>query len=372
MPEATTSTPLSSQTASDHTAWGDQLETALCPHCDWLYLLPPGSTARQCPHCFAANLTPLEESDSPSAPFNHPPELFLPFTVSEATVNQRVRQFAANIWFAPTDLTPSNLQDRLQRLYLPLWLVDTQVVATWQAEAGFDYKVVSHRDSFDEQAGGWTSQQIEETRIRWEPRLGKLTRPYHNIPAPALEEHETLSHQLGDYPLVKGQTYQPQAISNTAIRLPNRSPVDAWSDALPALQRTAAAECQQAVAADHIREFRWSATYNEQNWTLFLLPLYATYYVDDAEQPQPILIHGQTGQLTGPARASMKRAWRTAWIILAVAAVLFTLSLIAGLASLLLPPLFIVAVLGLFAAIVIAALAVLPLAIAWNYNRAQK
>ena len=105
---------------------------------------------------------------------------------------------------------------------------------------------------------------------------------------------------------------------------------------------------------------------------MLLLPTYATYYLDDDNIPQPMLIHGQTGQLIAPRRASMKRAQQRALIIVAVAVGFFLLSLIVALASIFRPPLLLVAGIGLVMALIIGLLALAPLAIAWQFNRANR
>ena len=355
--------------------WGSDLEAVLCDHCDWRYLVSKERLPRQCPHCFQATLTGPDtsgaaEPDQP--PPDHLPELFLPFSVPADVISQRIQHFAGDIWFAPGDLTPHNLQARLQRTYLPMWLVDSRVEAAWQAEVGFNYETVSHRDYFDDNRGGWFSEQISETRIRWEPRLGQLSRTYHNIPAPALEEHFELAGKLGRFDLQAGQPYGAQALDQSSVCLPNRSPADAWPDTTPDFQAAAGEECRRAARADHIREYRWSAAYHDQNWTLLLLPLYSTYYLDDDRQPQPVLIHGQTGQIAGPRRASMKRAQQAALFIIAVATILFILSLAVAAASIFVPPLIVAAAAGILLAIVVGMAAIAPVVIAWQTNRSLK
>lgn len=350
---------------SDSAAWGMPLQAAYCESCDWQYLLPQSMPLPQCPHCCRAQLEPLEATPAPPAP-----ELLLPFNLPAEALAHRIEQFAGDIWFAPGDLKPATLQNRLVKLFLPMWLVDSQIEALWQAEAGFNYEAITHRDSFED--GDWRSRQITETRVNWEPRVGQLQREYHNIPAPALEGHFKLMQQLGQFNVSAGQPYQPQAAAAALIRLPNRSSADAWPDAQPPLQAAAAEECRRAARADHLREFRWSSRAARQNWTLLLLPVYATYYLDDDRQPQPILIHGQSGQISGPRRASMKRARKVALIIVAIAAVIFTISMVITLAGFLLPPLILVGGVGLIIAIVVAMLAVAPLVIVWQVNRSQE
>lgn len=348
----------------DSAAWGMPLQAAYCEGCDWHYLLPQSLPLPLCPHCCRAQLESIEAASEPPAP-----ELLLPFTLSADTLAERIEQFSGGIWFAPGDLKAATLQSRLVKLFLPMWLVDSQMEALWQAEAGFNYEAITHRESYED--GGWRTRQITETRVNWEPRVGQLQREYHNTPAPALEEHFKLMQQLGNFDVKAGRRYKPRAAADALIRLPNRSSTDAWPDAQPPLQAAAAEECRQAARADHIREFRWSSRAARQNWTLLLLPTFATYYLDDDQQPQPILIHGQSGQISGPRRASMKRARKVALVIVAIAAAIFTLSLIVTLVGLLLTPLLLVGGVGLIIAIIVGMLAVAPLVIVWQVNRSQ-
>ena len=168
-------------------------------------------------------------------------------------------QFAKKSWFAPADLTPQNLNARLQAIYLPFWLVDASAQARWQAEVGFDYDIVSHQEKYSD--SGWQSRKIKETKIRWEPRVGTLQRRYDNRPAPALEEHTQWRQLLGSFRTESPQPYQAEALADVMVRLPNRPPDDAWPDAEASIKAAATTEVRQASNAEHIREFRWSAEY---------------------------------------------------------------------------------------------------------------
>jgi hypothetical protein len=355
--------------------WGFDWNFAVCERCDWKYLVAKGSGPQRCPHCFQASLTPLDLP--PEALVDHtayiqPPELSLPFGLSNSDLAAGIERFSRGIPFHPTDLTPNILSSRLNRVYLPLWLVDAEVQASWQAEAGFDYEVVSHQDRFDDRAGGWTSQQIKERRVRWEPRLGCLRRTYSNIPAPALEKETLLKQNLGQYRLGSAQPYDPQAASQASVRLPDRAPSDAWSEAVPALQAAASEECRVASGADHIRGFRWSPEFCSQNWTMLLQPVYTTYYLDDDHVPQPVWVNGASGEISGQRRASLKRGRQAALVILGIALVIFLLSLALSAASVLFPPLLAIGGIGLFVALVVALGAVIPPAVVWQFNRSQR
>ncbi len=303
--------------------WGHALALAGCEACDWVYLLSPGKLPLTCPHCGRAKLEAMDETeDSPI--YTHPPELLLPFTVPQLALESQMKEFAGNIWFAPSDLRADSLSGRLQPIYMPMWLVDADVQARWQADVGFNYQVVSHREK--NVNGRWQSQEVQKTKVRWEPRVGTLTRRYNNTVAPALEDHQEMMARLGQYDRRKAQPYQ--AVDDALVRLPNRPPDDAWSEATAVLHDIAGDDCRRAANGDHVRDFKWSANFTGQNWTQLLLPLYTTYYLDDDNQPQVLLVNGQTGMLNGRRRASMKRAFRTAGIIAIIAIFLFLVGLV--------------------------------------------
>jgi hypothetical protein len=360
-----------SQTPPD---WGFDTQYIVCNQCGWGYVLPQGVQPQRCPHCYQSELESLgasHASNENKLAHTAPPELVIPHALSAEQLSSRVEAFGRGIPFVPADLTSAYLAQRLKRIFLPVWLVDTSVRATWQFEAGFNYQVVSHQERFSDTAGGWKTQEVQETRIRWEPRLGKLERTYPNIPVPALEEHRALRTSLGDFDQSASQPYQPEAVSQSFVRLPDRSQEDAWSDAIPVLQAAAARECQAAVGADHQRDFRWSPEYTQRNWTLLLVPVFTTYYLDDDKKPQPVYINGQTGQTSGMRRASMKRAQRTTLLILAVALVLFLISAALALVGVAVPVLLPVGGVGALIAILVALGAIIPLGLAWQFNRSS-
>jgi hypothetical protein len=356
------------RSATVEQSWGVPLIAVVCEHCDWGFLTPEAVDLGRCPRCFQPALARIDQ-DVSQLPYTQSPELTIPYALSEAQLNQEIQRFASGIPYPPHDLAAKNLQARLQRVYLPMWLVDARVRADWKAETGFNYQVVSHQDRFS--GGGWTSQQVKEGRVRWEPRLGKLERSYTNIAAPALEEHAALQAALGAFNLTAVRSYQPEDTHSAFVRLPDRPPQDAWSDAKLALFNAAADECRLAASADHLRQFSWQPEFADQRWTQLLLPVYSAYYLDDDQQPQGLLIHGQNGQISGTRRASMKRATRSALTILGIAALIFILGLVLAGASLAVPPLLVPGILGLTLGLLVGLGAIVPMVRAGWFNRSQ-
>jgi hypothetical protein len=357
--------------------WGRPLRAVICNRCDWGFLVGVNTTEARCPHCFHPALAPLPDAQD-ALPYVRPPELVIPFSLAQEVLARRVEAFAQGIPFAPQDLNAAALRSRLQPVYLPMWLVDASAEARWEAEVGFDYQVVSHQERYADHQGGWRTREVEEPRVRWEPRVGELRRTYANVAAPALEEDAALRQRLGEWDWTKAQAYNglgqrpARTASEAWIRLPNRTPQDAWPAAEPTVRQQAAEECRRAAGADHIRQFRWTPTYAEQNWTLLLAPAYTTYYVDDKGQPQAVLIHGQTGQIDGARRSSMQRAQRTSLILALVALGIFIVSLVIAAAGLVAPPVAVLGGIGILTALALGLGALVPILRVWQFNRQQR
>lgn len=350
---------------TNHQTWGATHELLACTTCNGTFLRPEGVAVdvALCPYCGAAGLSAVAEGEA----HTQPPELLLPFALADNALPESLARFVRQTWFAPADLTANNLAARLQPIYVPMWLVDAQVQAQWQAEVGFNYQVVSHKESY--QNGQWRTQQVQETRVRWEPRVGTLQRPYANQIAPALEEFAVLERTLGKYRLDEAvRPLQPTDLHEAIAYLPNRPPEDAWPEAQAALKEAAAGECRQAAAADHIREFRWQPRFASQVWTQLLLPLYTSYYRDDEGVARLVYVQGQTGLLRGQRRASMRKARRWSAILAGTAAVIFALSMLVALLADANSGLLAAAGGGLLLALLVGVTAVVPLLMAWYAN----
>jgi hypothetical protein len=341
--------------------WQRALQAVICENCDWTYLTGDFEGSITCPHCYRASLTRLTDDDLPQATG---PELVVPFQINKEQVQMALDKFARSFWLTPKDLNSRNLLSRLRRVYVPVWLVDSDVSAAWQAEAGFDYQVVSHQEQFA--GGSWVTVEVKETKIRWEPRVGKLQRRYENVRAPALEEFEGIRAKLGRFDSNSATAYRPAAIEGALVRLPNRDRIDAWPDTHPRFRQLATAECQEASQSDHFRQFGWQAQFKNQRWSLLLVPLYSSWYLGDDSRPVPVLLNGRSGQFHGLKRASMKRAKTYTRNLAILAAIFFLVSI----ALLLVEPS--LGVLSGLLTLLLGLFAIAPLAYASQFNRRQQ
>lgn len=349
--------------------WGAPLTAVHCAHCGEAHLVPEewiGEGLRpsplRCPFCLQGPVAP-----QPAYLREEPPEQVLPYGVSEQRLADILEQWSKGIWFRPDDLKAGVLVQRARRYLIPLWLVDGRVGAVWRADVGFDYQVVSYQDRY-RGGTGWSSQEVRETRVRWEPRVGRLSRTYENVGAPALDDHRALMARLGPLDLGQRIGYSPEAVAGAVVRIPSLEPEAAWPGVETAFGRAAEAECQQAASADHIRDFVLQAEYGDLNWTLLLLPAYVTWY-QEGERVWPVLVNGQSGHVSGVRRASARRANVTSLTLGVVALLLFLVGGGLALLGAALPPAAVAGVVILVIGLLLAVAAPIPAIGVWVFNR---
>jgi hypothetical protein len=301
--------------------WGLSYQPVGCLVCGQAFLAPASWEGALCPHCLEGQLDPQPARLRPE-----PPELVLPFQRGADNLRPTLEKFTRGVWLAPDDFTPAGLQQRLIPIYWPIWLVDGQVSGAWQAEVGFDYQVKSSQEFYA--SGGWRSRDVIETRIRWEPRLGGMTRAYNNLAAPAVSDQNRLQAQIGPSPFDQAVPYSAELLHGAALRIPDQAPEEAWPQAQSEFERSAALECQQAAGGQHLRGYKLQPAYSGINWTQLLVPMYVSYYTDDRGKRIQVMINGATGQIGGRRLASPRKGLRWAGASLLLAAVLFVLALV--------------------------------------------
>lgn len=350
--------------AEDQTLWHTDRQPAGCSHCQRVFLVPPDYRGAACPLCRRGTL-----EAQPAYIRRADPERVLPFRIPKQDLLSIYEQFASDVWIKPEEFNPETLLKNTRAVFWPLWLVDSDVNGHWQMEAGFDYQVESTKEVYT--GGGWQSRKQIETRVRWELRAGKIDTRVDNVVTPALEEHENRRKMTGAYHHERGLNFDSTLLGAAFLELPDIAHEAAWPLARPDFDKTLARICQKASDAQHFREFNLKARFDNQNWTEYFLPLYATHYADDEGQPQVIIVNGETGAIQGPRLASRQRGNQIAGIIGAVAGALFLLALIGLLLTMVFPIAALIAglvgILGLLAGILAIIVAIWPGQ--WNRNQ---
>ncbi|MCL4560269.1 MAG: hypothetical protein M1281_06620 [Chloroflexi bacterium] len=344
--------------------WKFPFKAAVCSNCGASYILAEQAKQQLCPMCCKAALEP--QSNPPDIPV---PELQMPFTLDNSAASRSLAGWTRGVWLHPPEFDPALLSRRLSPLYLPQWLVDGKITGAWDTQVGFNYQVMSSHEAYD--AGRWTSQQTPETHVRWEPRAGQIERLYKNLSVPGLEEFPRMAAGLGGFPIQNARPYDPAQVLPAVVRLPNIPTSKAWTLAEPRFIQEAAHECQGAAGGQHIEQFNLQATYRGLNWTLLLVPVFSTYYRDDAGTVYPIFVNAQTGEVFGVKRASQKSGWTWTAVLASSALLVFVLGFLLTLAAGLFVPAGLIGGLMFVLAVVLALASPVPAVWAWQFNRSR-
>ena len=345
--------------------WGLPLQPAGCPVCGVVHLVPANRLGQACPNCARGRLTPQPAMLRPE-----PPEKIVLPSIGNKDLQTVLLNFTKGVWLAPDDFNVNDLVRRSVAVYWPMWLVDADLQGAWKAEMGYDYQVKSSQESF--RNGDWNTREVVENRIRWEPRLGQLDRHYDNVSAPAMSHHDKLWRLLGSYDLSRSKPYEPDKLGQAILRVPDLLPDNAWPIARQALDRAAGEDCMRASEAQHVRDYTIQASYEKPVFTQMLLPMYLTYYTNDAGEPQMVAVNAQTGKVGGVRLASQRKGWRLAGILAGSAALLFILTILSFLLVPVFPPGAIIGALLGVLAFGLAIAALFPAVWPWQWNRKQQ
>ena len=345
--------------------WGIERQPAGCSHCQQVHLVEASRIGKTCPSCVRGRL-----ESQPALLRPEPPELLVPFRVPVEEISKNLKSFTNSVWIRPDDLQADRLLSRLIPVFWPEWLVDGDIIGTWNAEMGYDYQVKSSEETY--RSGNWQTREVIETRIRWAPRAGQVARRFENIQVPGMEDQARLLEVTGGFKTNQPLPYNPDRVGQACFQVPDLPPESAWPLAQTSFDHAARASCTQAAAAQHVRNFNLQAEYESLNWTQLLLPVYVTHYIDDQGLAHPVYINGQSGRVGGLRLASQRKGWIWAGILLAIAVVLFLAGIISFAAAPLIPPLGILGTILVILGFVLGVCSIIPAAWPWRWNREQQ
>ncbi len=344
--------------------WGVALQPAGCPICRQTFLVQASRIGQVCSHCGSGKLEP-----QPALLRREPPERMIGFLKGKAELLPIFSSFVSGVWLHNDDFNPQDLVRRAVPVFWPMWLVDSDVSGDWLAEIGYDYQVKSSQESY--RNSQWRSHDVIENRIRWEPRTGMISRHYDNVAAPAFSHHQELLARIQNYAPGTSTAYRPDLLGQADLWAPDIHPENAWPLAQAAFNQKAGEDCQKAAGGQHSRSFTIHPAYDKVNWTQLLMPMYVSFYTDDAGKARLVYVNGQSGAAGGIRLASQRKGWQLAGILAAIAAVLLVLGVLGLLVTAVMPPAGVLGLLFIFLAFVLGIGAIVPAAWPWQWNRGQ-
>ncbi|MFT7520412.1 MAG: hypothetical protein ACI9MC_002558 [Kiritimatiellia bacterium] len=342
--------------------WGLPHVPAWCEGCSRGWMVPSSQQGALC-GCGAAKL----QASSVAVPVGGP-EGLVAAKVERVDLPDRIEEYFKGVKWRDKDVKPAALAQRAVQVWWPRYLVDSGVVGTFQVEVGFDYEAQS---SIERYAGNsWVTEKRVEWRIRWEARVGKLRRRYDNITVSAVRDQDDLPG--GDSQHSELSAFDPVAVNEQRLQVPDLSPTESWGEAEPSFRRMAGEDVQRAVQGQHVRDVHVSADFPDQHWTLMLQPMWMTWYKTDSGEVLPIVIDAVDGEVVGSVLAGYTWAWIWGGLLAVSGATLLFLSLVGAVLCLFFPPAIAIPIVFFVFGVIILGLSVAPfLSVRW-WNLRQR
>ena len=294
--------------------WDTARRSVQCQSCKAVMVFDPAKVGQNCEFCGSPALVDYEEIKSPIRP-----QSLLPFTFSQDQVRDRIKQWYASKWLAPSALKRKALVDQIKGIYIPYWTFDAQVHCRWWADAGYYYyETEEYRDN----DGRVQVRQVQ--RVRWEPAAGELDHFFDDEPVPATRGVDlALLKGVEPFPTKALVPYDTAYLQGFVVERYQVVLADAANASREQMQRELMVLCGKQVPGDTFRNLRLSPDFSAQTFKHMLVPIWLLTYTFGARAFQ-VIANGATGVIAGHYP---KSPWKIAFIVLIVLIVVLVIAL---------------------------------------------
>jgi hypothetical protein len=288
----------------DARGWKADVRQVKCQSCNAISLFDAKRQGQNCEFCGSSQLVPYEETKPAFRP-----ESVLPFTVSESSARDRIRQWYGKLWLAPNALKRRALTDTVKGVYLPYWTFDAQADAQWTAEAGHYYYTT---ETYTEN-GRTQTRQVRN--VRWEPAAGNLSHFFDDdLVCASVGVKPALLRGVEPFPTQTLKPYDAGFLAGWVVERYQIDLVAAAQAARATMDAKVTAMCARQVPGDTYRNLNVRTAYSRQTFKHILAPVWLMSYTFGARAFQCVQ-NGVTGAIQGEYP---KSPWKIALLVLAI------------------------------------------------------
>ncbi len=284
--------------------WKAEVRQVKCASCNAISVFDPKRQAQNCEFCGSAQLVPYEESKPAFRP-----ESVLPFSVSESSARDRIRQWYGKLWLAPGALKRRALTDTVKGIYLPYWTFDAEVDAQWTADAGHYYYTT---ETYTE-GGRLQTRQVQQ--VRWEPAAGQLSHFFDDdLVCASVGVHANCCAGSSRFPRRRSSPTMPGFVAGWVVERYQIDLIGAAQASRAAMEAKVQAMCAQQVPGDTYRNLVVRTAHSRQTFKHILAPVWLMSYTFGAKSFQCVQ-NGVTGAIQGEYP---KSPWKIALLVVVV------------------------------------------------------
>jgi hypothetical protein len=293
------------ETPEEQRGWATETRSVQCQSCRAVSVFDARRVGQNCDFCGSPALVDYQEIKAPIRP-----QSLLPFKVTESQVRERIRDWWAGKWLAPSALTRRALVDTVHGVYIPYWTFDAQVHCPWRAEAGhYYYTTETYRDS----QGRTQTRQVRH--VRWEPASGVIDHFFDDEPVPGTHGVDRgLLRQIEPFPTSELVPYDTAFLSGFVVEHYQVVLFDAAKASEAQMHGRLEQMCAAAVPGDTYRNLSVTPAYSRQTFKHILVPIWLLAYMYGSSRYQ-VVVNGYTGKIAGQYPKSV---WKVLFLIAAI------------------------------------------------------
>lgn len=292
--------------------WAENRREMACRRCGGVVSIPADTLAYACPFCASNKVLVREPLEDVLRP-----RFLLPFKVDPAECKVITQKWLGSSWMTPAELRIS-APDRFYPIYIPYWTFTAACDAVWKAMVGHE-KVEHYTDE--------RGVRRERRTIDWRPESGKVHKVFDDLLVPGTQRlNLSALGKIDAFSVNDLVRYEPGLLAGMNAQAYDVPLEQAWEIGRQILRERTRQACRDRIASPHVRSFKMSLDFRDEQWRYILAPLYTSVYTY-REKTYQVLINGQTGKIAGPRPVD----WQKVWLIIAA---LLSPGIVLGLAGL--------------------------------------
>lgn len=292
--------------------WGDTKKVLHCSSCGGEMVIDARVTSDTCPFCETPYV--LKDNTLNNCEDVIVPGSLIPFKIPQKKAIALFSKWIRKRFFAPNALKNNYTSQKMNGVYVPAWVYDSDTQSHYTAEAGEHYYVTEYeKDSNGEE------HEVKVQKTRWYPVNGDYSQVYEDIIVNASKIiTEKYMKKLEPFNMNDLVPYDTEYLSGFGAEKYSVGLKDGWKTCKKIIDSKLEVEIRNHIQADEVRNIDINTNYENIKYRHMLLPIWISAYKYN-NKVYKYMVNGQTGEVQGEAPLS---PWKIAILILIIAAII--------------------------------------------------
>ncbi len=278
------------ESAGDH-VWGPSIRAIHCKSCGAHTHLSDKDVSTTCPFCGSQHVEQEGQTEGIR------PHAVIPFKLARKDAYDRFEKWIKKRFFAKKAVKSVRDEERLKGVYIPYWHFNVDSSSHYHCQIGYNYTVTVTRHVMEN--GKSVAKQVQETRVRWESKVGLIDVDFADLLSNASEQFNSAKiNALEPFDFREAKPYDSGFLSGFVAERYSVSLNEGFERLKPTIHSEIVDAIRRKHHGDHIRGAQLNTQYNKVDFQHVLLPIWLSSYLFNGKTYQ-FGINGQTGEVQG-------------------------------------------------------------------------